>query len=885
MSDRAAPKGYPQRKPLPPSSLRNEVDESKIQVPDSQVAVSETQSTTLMRESEPPLSPKSRKILAKNVSKPVGETRPSIEFPSPFISRPKISNELDFTFSNRKILPKMTRNPGMVLEQQPSDVLPPFPYARSPLSYSEQNALEKKLPKNAVEDMNPDSGRPEAQQVIASSESAKLQQNEDLTPDPNVTSEQNSGGHAELTATPVNEGLENRPEPILTNHTIHSEQMAGSSGLSAPKAKKSRRRKRQQRPPDMDSGKSKHMNHENTESVAVKEGNHIIAVSTESARDLKPSASMPHESQDLVIIPPGDSGREISDGKRKEVLCSTGDSHKEVPTGKNPIEITLPSPMVGVTDLRDANNDFGDPESVEEQVQINHVEVADQRRDDPQPSFSGLNVSDMGELSGAGPAYRDRLSEIRRSPHGVPRIDNTHRVIKRRKHTRTDRASPVAAQANEALLSVSPKYMPLLEVFARVLQEGDEAREAVAANIKTHETAVAALQDAAEAKSSTISVLEARNKKFQGDIERLKTGFQRLQKFHEGMENDYSSLKRHAKLHQEQCDRTLQRRLEEIEKEKAEWMEDLEHTLDAVNQSRRSTKAVLDDCFVQLTIAESRKADIEKRLNEQNGLLEEEKKRRQDLEKKILPTIQTMFGSADRRLERLSRRMHGIQQAQEAASSDQTQREYREKTQDALKLLLKASSLTTGHAEAAEKTLQGIGEKIDTKLTEMANSIAKNHSSGTELRQSIADQLRDFRNDMFQCGEAAKNHRQLQEENEELHRKYKEQQDTCTNLEKEISNFQQTESDLISQRSQLEKRLDYSERMKLSQYAEISNMRDELRSVGSNLQTRVDELAIAEKQIREQADNLSEAKRLKEIQDRKILEQARVINEIKSVQS
>lgn len=134
MSDRAASKAHPQAKPRYPSRLRNEVHTSEIeygttnrdliQVPDSQVVIPETQLETHHEHSlrpnsrgEPPLSPKSQKVLTLHLSKPQVEARSLPETPLLLLSRPTMNREPDFAFAARKF-PSKNASKGETLSRQ-----------------------------------------------------------------------------------------------------------------------------------------------------------------------------------------------------------------------------------------------------------------------------------------------------------------------------------------------------------------------------------------------------------------------------------------------------------------------------------------------------------------------------------------------------------------------------------------------------------------------------------------------------------------------------------------------------------------------------------------------------------------------------------------------
>lgn len=76
MSDRSAPKEHPKNQPRNPSSLRNQLHDSEIQVPDSQIVIQETQQggeVMTPASGGDPLSPNSQKLLHRTTQPVVQE--------------------------------------------------------------------------------------------------------------------------------------------------------------------------------------------------------------------------------------------------------------------------------------------------------------------------------------------------------------------------------------------------------------------------------------------------------------------------------------------------------------------------------------------------------------------------------------------------------------------------------------------------------------------------------------------------------------------------------------------------------------------------------------------------------------------------------------------
>lgn len=431
----------------------------------------------------------------------------------------------------------------------------------------------------------------------------------------------------------------------------------------------------------------------------------------------------PNDKPTRKLKKPRRSKREKQNNNENRKREGAGTEVSTPPQGQSTF-LSLPEDIVHTIEPGDvARNDTGAPTPKEPQRQLHMTENV--RSEPREQTFQSISEDPQQCDSRQLPAPQqyhtvgeaDGLSFNRREPsnqsgvqdafHAIPQNDS-YQATKKRKRIRTDGGTPTPTQISRVLSDVSPENLSLIGFFAQIVQKNEhEARSTTDALV----TSTAALQKVIDTKSEMIAVLDAGKKNLQEDLASVRRKFKDMKDRYEGAQSNYQNLKQHAETYRKKCDEALQSTVAECNDYKAELAEDFTVTLDAVNRNRLRMKAVLDDCFMRLTVVESKNADLTTKLAEQTGRYQDEKQRRQDLEQKTLSTLQTMMGNTEARLASFSEELSSMRHLENDAASGAIRHDNLEKILKPIKSLLEAPLLTINHISKAENMIRYIGEQ------------------------------------------------------------------------------------------------------------------------------------------------------------------------------
>jgi hypothetical protein len=114
------------------------------------------------------------------------------------------------------------------------------------------------------------------------------------------------------------------------------------------------------------------------------------------------------------------------------------------------------------------------------------------------------------------------------------------------------------------------------------------------------------------------------------------------QKYVSGLQRDHEKLQNSASAFQDECKRTLQQKIAEVESEKKSLQRELEKTLDTLVKGQRTLKGTVNDLYERLTTSDIRRKHLAEDLNKQVTMYEEEKSKRIDLETQMLSSFQSV---------------------------------------------------------------------------------------------------------------------------------------------------------------------------------------------------------------------------------------------------
>jgi len=150
------------------------------------------------------------------------------------------------------------------------------------------------------------------------------------------------------------------------------------------------------------------------------------------------------------------------------------------------------------------------------------------------------------------------------------------------------------------------------------------------------------LQDQIMLQNVTIQEWKNKHETLQESVSQVREKAKTNQKYVTGLQKDYEKLQKSAVRLQEDCEKALQKKIAEVESEKNALQQSLEATLNALTTGHRSLKKTVDDFYVSIIISESKRKDLAEDLSKRTTMYEQEKGKRENLEKQLLSSIQSV---------------------------------------------------------------------------------------------------------------------------------------------------------------------------------------------------------------------------------------------------
>jgi hypothetical protein len=224
--------------------------------------------------------------------------------------------------------------------------------------------------------------------------------------------------------------------------------------------------------------------------------------------------------------------------------------------------------------------------------------------------------------------------------------------------------------------------------------------------IKIRDEKIAELQSMVKDRQARILALE------KGEVDRLVTArthrdkVQAVQRYIKGLQTDHEKFKKTTKAHQDECSTLMRNQIIGLQNEKAALERDLLHAVGALENSRRSTKHVLDECYTNLVVSESKRLGLMEALQTQTLRFEEERKRCQELEHQVARSLQTIQRHLEEQHCTLLEKLSDIQTSVDNDAAE-TKRDARlQQCIDALNELKSAPRLTIDDVRRAEGMLR-----------------------------------------------------------------------------------------------------------------------------------------------------------------------------------
>lgn len=313
------------------------------------------------------------------------------------------------------------------------------------------------------------------------------------------------------------------------------------------------------------------------------------------------------------------------------------------------------------------------------------------------------------------PKAVQRHPDFEEALHGTSSRGGSNRVDKpRRKPRPNGPAYPLLPRPGIGanVMNLAPENDAFLGLMGMALRASElKARDIVDSKAQAYETAIAALQETVTHQNNVIEDLRTSNGGLNNDRERLKEQGMTMQKFMNGMDNDYRRLKKDTETHHKNCKQELEKKIKEIESEKTTLLQEFSTMIGSFDKGQKSMKATLDECFIRLQLSDFKKKNLAEQLSKQNALLEEEKKRRTNLEQQILPSLQNFQRHLEDSHAALSEKLGSIQTSEGDTAADKERDACLKECIDSLRSLQATPLLTAKDFQKAESMLRFVHER------------------------------------------------------------------------------------------------------------------------------------------------------------------------------
>jgi L-rhamnose mutarotase len=242
------------------------------------------------------------------------------------------------------------------------------------------------------------------------------------------------------------------------------------------------------------------------------------------------------------------------------------------------------------------------------------------------------------EVSTGRPAPQPKAFEA--ALHGASYRGGPHRVSKPRHKVRAISGPlPHGLQGPSMSLGVERS---LENLRVAMLADSFRTQHEHTTTTKHHEEITAMLNQTIGLQNDTIAEYKQKHQDLDSALSRLTDKAKTNQRYVTGLQKDYEKLQKFVTTFQDQNKKTLQAKIAEIENEKDVLRREFETTTDKLARSQREMKTTLDDIYIRYVISESKKKDLAKNLSRQEAMCQEDRRKRDDLEKQLLSGVQSV---------------------------------------------------------------------------------------------------------------------------------------------------------------------------------------------------------------------------------------------------
>ena len=160
--------------------------------------------------------------------------------------------------------------------------------------------------------------------------------------------------------------------------------------------------------------------------------------------------------------------------------------------------------------------------------------------------------------------------------------------------------------------------------------------------MKQNEERTALLKETVGLQNNTIAEYKQKHLDLDGALTRLTDKAKTNQIYVTGLQRDYEKLQKSVKTFQDQSRKDLRAKIVEIENEKDSLRREFEATTDVLAKSQKNMRKMVEDLYIRLTLSDSKKRDLAENLRKQEAMYQEERRKRDELEKQLLSGVQNM---------------------------------------------------------------------------------------------------------------------------------------------------------------------------------------------------------------------------------------------------
>ncbi|KAF2624602.1 hypothetical protein BU25DRAFT_461123 [Macroventuria anomochaeta] len=426
---------------------------------------------------------------------------------------------------------------------------------------------------------------------------------------------------------------------------------------------------------------------------------------------------------------------------------------------------------------------------------------------DQQTSSSTLKTN-LDPVCGPSP----RVGDVQEVLHGASSRSGPIRVTKAPKKVRPMHIAHSRASAaignSQALSGMTTLDMALDTLRTACLADQYRIEDQMTSTMNDLKEEKKQLQSTISEQLTTITGLQVKLNMADDRLAQLTENVKSKQKYVAGLQKDHEKLQKSAVASQEHTRKTLQDQIDEVVKEKAILQGELEMMIDSLSKGQKGMLKTMKETHMHYVMALSREKDLKDRLDERARMYEEEKSRRVEFEKQLLPALQ---GVQRQLSENSTALVDKLSSLQTSLGLRKTEDSNDCSIKDCLQILQKLESLpllTANDVRKAEDMLRFLHERTDAGFELLAKTSESKLFPIEDVQQCMRDQIQGLQTEILRHDQAIADGQLAYETNQWLRTELDTQKQDHQRLEEQASLLRQSEVALKTRVTQLENERD-----------------------------------------------------------------------------